>query len=234
MMFLKTKICKECGLELPLEAYHKDANGYLGRKSKCKKCISKKKKNMQNGTEVVCEYCGKTFLKNKYSAEHNKHHYCSRECKDNNQKVKITFTCDCCGKTSTMIPYRFNKAKHHFCSNGCKNNFQIGKNHPRFDETLSEEDRIDKRQYQEYYDFIQEVLIRDNYTCQLSGQVGGNLVVHHLNGYHWFKEGRIDPNNAIVLTKEIHDEFHKIYGKKNNTLEQFLEFKERYVNTEII
>ena len=32
-------------------------------------------------------------------------------------------------------------------------------------------------------------------------------------------------NNGIVLDRHIHDCFHNIYGKGNNTLEQFEEFK---------
>lgn len=178
--------------------------------------------------EVQCEHCGKTFKKGKYDYEHSTHHFCSRECKDKHQEKEIEFTCDYCGKTSTMIPYRFDRSERHFCSNECKNKYQDGKNHPRYDETISDEDRINKRQYQEYYDFIDTVLKRDNYTCQLSGQVGGKLVVHHLNGYHWFKEGRVDPNNAITLSEEVHKMFHDIYGRTNNTKEQFEDFIEKY------
>ena len=175
-----------------------------------------------------CDYCGRESSKGKYAYEHSKNHYCSKECHDKATIKKVKFNCDYCGKESEMIPYRYNRCKHHFCSNECKNKYQVGNNHPKFDPDITDEERINKRQYDEYYEFIQEVLKRDDYTCQLSGQRGYDLVVHHLNGYNWYKEGRIDLDNAIVLTKKLHDLFHKIYGKGNNTIEQFDEFEMLY------
>ena len=42
------------------------------------------------------------------------------------------------------------------------------------------------------------------------------LVIHN--------QHRLDLNNVVVITEELHNEFHKIYGKGENTLEQFKEF----------
>jgi hypothetical protein len=65
---------------------------------------------------------------------------------------------------------------------------------------------------------------RDNFTCQKTGQKGGELVVHHINNFSNFPELRTSISNGITLSKESHSEFHKIYGFKNNTLEQILEY----------
>lgn len=51
-----------------------------------------------------------------------------------------------------------------------------------------------------------------------------DLTAHHLDGYSWCKEKRLDINNGITLCKECHEDFHIIYGTKNNTKEQFFEY----------
>ena len=68
------------------------------------------------------------------------------------------------------------------------------------------------------------VFARDGYTCQKSGVVGRALVAHHIQNFSQYPELRFSIDNGVTLSKESHIEFHKIYGRKNNTREQIEEF----------
>lgn len=67
-------------------------------------------------------------------------------------------------------------------------------------------------------------LERDNWTCQKSGQKGGQLEVHHINNFSEYPELRTSIENGITLSRQAHLYFHKKYGFKNNTKEQLKEF----------
>ena len=99
-----------------------------------------------------------------------------------------------------------------------------GENSYMWNPNLTDEERELDRHIDGYSEFRTNVYIEDNRTCQCCGQHGGKLNAHHLNGYHWFIEGRLDINNAITLCEDCHKEFHHIYGYRNNTKEQFEEF----------
>ncbi len=64
-----------------------------------------------------------------------------------------------------------------------------------------------------------------NYTCDLYSIKGVELHAHHLESWHTNKELRFDPENLVCLSKDAHNAFHKKYGRKNNTKEQYEEFK---------
>ena len=65
---------------------------------------------------------------------------------------------------------------------------------------------------------------RDNFTCQKYDIRGGLLVAHHINNFSEFPELRFAIDNGITLSQKAHNDFHKIYGKINNTKEQLEEF----------
>lgn len=108
-------------------------------------------------------------------------------------------------------------------------------NHPnwRFDMTDVEREFNKSRMYlPEYTEWRNSIYKRDNWTCQLSGQNKGLIEAHHIFNWANNKNERYDLDNGITLSVEVHKLFHKLYGRKFNTLEQFLEFKSRYISGE--
>lgn len=147
-----------------------------------------------------------------------------------NNKTKIKCRCRIDGEI--WYPTPSDLLRGHNCPKCVIRNIS-GKNHYNWNSNLTEDERILSRKNYEYKQFVKTSLEYFNYTCQLSGQHGGKLSVHHLNGYNWCVEGRMDINNVIVITKEIHKEFHDIYGRGNNTKEQFEEFIQNYYNKDL-
>lgn len=70
----------------------------------------------------------------------------------------------------------------------------------------------------------ESVFARDNWTCQKYKIKGGFLHPHHIKNFAEYPELRFAIDNGITFSKKAHDEFHKKYGRKNNTLEQVIEF----------
>lgn len=69
-----------------------------------------------------------------------------------------------------------------------------------------------------------DILAKANFTCIKCGERGGKLHAHHLNGFNSFPEQRFDLNNGACLCESCHDKFHEVYGKGNNTENQFKEW----------
>lgn len=68
------------------------------------------------------------------------------------------------------------------------------------------------------------VFSRDNYICQKYGIIGGKITAHHIQKFAEHPELRFEVANGITLSRKAHDEFHKKYGKTNNTKAQLYEF----------
>lgn len=124
-----------------------------------------------------------------------------------------------------------------FCKYRCPECYEPpkGENSPCWKHDKTQKERSNDRSSFEYNQFVKDVMARDNYTCQITGVIsnGHNLVVHHIDGYNWCKEKRTNVDNGIVLCKQIHKLFHKLYGQGDNTEEQFNEFLELIENGDI-
>ena len=139
----------------------------------------------------------------------------------------INIECDCCGKQDSITYNNYQKTNHNgkiYCKKCATKLFYAGENHPNYKKEKTPEERERKRLYPENFQFIKEVLARDNYTCQCCGISGGYLEVHHLDGYDWCIEKRTDNTNGITLCDKCHSNFHALYGRGGNTKEQFEEW----------
>jgi DNA-directed RNA polymerase subunit RPC12/RpoP len=113
----------------------------------------------------------------------------------------------------------------------CATKLRSGIYHYKYNPNLTDEHRDRKRMRIDGMNqekWRNEIFKRDNYTCILSGQYGGKLNAHHLNGYNWDTENQFNIDNGVTVSYYVHNLFHKLYGKKDNTKEQFQEFSIRY------
>ena len=216
--------CDVCGkqIEIVFSRYKKNKHNYCSTE-----CQSKGKTLFYNGKNnplykrniVKCEVCGKKIEVNQYDHKHQKHFYCSNKCRIEGYKKIFE------GKNNPFYGIKHNESTKNKISqaNQVKEAWNKGYKVPWKTDEEREKDRSlygDK-----YNEWRNEVFARDNYTCQCCGNnKGGNLNAHHLNGYAWCKDERLNVDNGITLCKECHRLFHSIYGKGNNTIEQFIEF----------
>lgn len=189
----------------------------------------------------------------------------NKRAKDN----EIIWLCQCdCGSFKEVKTSALTSGKVRSC--GCLatevaqgklakvNEYQRGKLHPSWQgkaeikEWLAKSVQLWKQDMLRYF----------NYTCDITGQRGGRLNVHHLKGLNTiideahiknnivFKDLVVDYTQeeldilldyvksqhtleeGVVLCEEVHRLFHKNYGYGNNTPEQYEEFKQRYFNGE--
>lgn len=212
------KKCNKCGRELPLDNFYKDKRKKDGHKSTCKECIKKKYKH-------VCDYCGKEFY-----SEHKSNMFCSKECSNKSRtKQKTKYVCAHCGKEFERLSSQVNGKHNIYCSIECQNKGtgirNRGSNHPRYNPSLTDEDRGRTTTTLEYIQWRKSVFERDNYTCQCCGDSkGGNLNSHHLNSRDKFPQEKYDVDNGITLCEACHKDFHHTYGYGNNTKEQYNDF----------
>ena len=139
-----------------------------------------------------------------------------------NNKTPLSIKCNKGHITNTLTLGSF--INGHKCYT-CENLKRCGKNNINWNNNLSTIDRIKRRGIKENTYWMNSVYLRDNYTCQCCGDdKGRNLNAHHLEGYHWCIELRFELSNGITLCEKCHSQFHKLFGTKYNTSEQFYQF----------
>lgn len=87
--------------------------------------IIDKEGKKRKATKVVCDFCGKSFLKPTRFIKRHAHNYCSKECAFKSRENRITVKCANCSKEFNITPKRFTLSKSglYFCCIKCKNNY---------------------------------------------------------------------------------------------------------------
>lgn len=200
------KYCASCKVEKPIGDYNIRKRSFDKKYlpfSYCKECERKK------DSERYEHKCG----------------MCGIEYKSGRKNNKICVECHRELMKQDKVMYKFKKRDFAGEKNPMFGIQRFGEKNPNFNPDLTEEDRYTGRLVEGYGVWRKEVYIRDDYTCKCCGKKGnGDLVAHHLDGYSWCKEKRTDIDNGVTLCNECHNDFHKIYGNRKNTKEQYLEY----------
>ncbi len=172
----------------------------------------------------VCEYCGEEYEVEPWEA--NERRFCSSQCVNkwrgetfvganhpNWKGGKIVLNCDWCGSEYEVVRARVGEAR--FCSRKCvgawNSVYRVGENHHNWDSSIPEEQRYVDRNYQEYKQYIKDVMKRDNYTCQICGTTE-NVEVHHMYSYTSYPEYATNVDFGLVMCEKDHKAFHAWLG----------------------
>lgn len=250
------KQCQKCGQLKELSLFVKRGNG---TRNICKDCynLSKRKTPVQPAPKDGFKFCAKCgtekpiaeFNVRLVAGKRKAFSYC-KPCEHEVNNSRYAHKCARCGKE-----YRSGRKDNLIC-NSCKvddfsavgrdnlirwnsipeNNPWYGKprfgaQNPNYDTEKTDEERELGRIIPGYKEWVRSVYERDKYTCQCCGDNRGhNLNAHHLDGYNWCKEKRLDISNGVTLCETCHIMFHRSYGFHDNTREQYEEFKNSNAN----
>lgn len=200
---------------------------YTKLKYKCIKCGKEYNRSFAcikaSKSIGMCKNCSVKFPTKKYEEvikKLNDNGYSPLFSKEDYTGVKMKARCiACCGhevytSIDSMLSHPMQKC--HKCS------IKYGSDVYNWKGGYSSEREKIRRTF-EFKNFVKSVLKRDNYTCIACGRNSKEtkMVVHHKDGYNWCEEKRMSVDNGVTLCECCHKKFHEIYGKGNNTKEQF-------------
>lgn len=134
-------------------------------------------------------------------------------------RIRIAYTCAAGHRTTT--------ARDHFLEGkrcrACSFSRQRGAGNPRYNPSLTDEDRSDRRHYDAYAAWRGSVFARDGYACRKCA-ASGRINAHHVVNYSSARELRTVVSNGVTLCVPCHREFHAVHGYRDNNAEQLRSF----------
>ena len=198
---LVTKSCKWCHSNYFVRAYRADVSVYCSRScmSSARRANPRKKRaprvDSRNGS---CCICGSRELPRKTK-------YCSRNCRYlgryKKPRTEISTTMRRCGICGSPIRVWLKRPQKN-CMR-CYSRSKFGPGNPNWKGGVTSEGQRLRRS-PEGIVWRKSVFKRDNFTCQICGQVGGSLHADHIKPFAYYPELRTELSNGRTLCKECH------------------------------
>lgn len=227
--YVLVKHCKLCIKEFIVDFKFRNAK-YCSQQ-----CYQKNKKGPNHPCwaggliYLKCKYCGIDFQIKKSRKKTSK--YCSGSCRSKGMSRKFgpehhswKGGCNCCIDCGVELQTWNKNAKR--CCN-CYHIHQSGENSRFWRGGISYTDNkiVSDRKYKKWR---MCVLIRDDYICQICGQRGGKLEVHHIKRRKDSPEKTLDETNGITLCQDCHR--YKVNYHEKDYEEQFTKVIEKKYN----
>lgn len=129
----------------------------------------------------------------------------------------LTFVCKC-GQPGTIRAFSVVHQNSNAACSACRHAAVTGENSKNYRPEAKHQRPAQVRNW------YKAILQRDNYTCQITGKVGGHMSAHHLYSVDQRPDLVLELTNGVTLTRELHRRFHSTYGFGGNNPEQFAEF----------
>ena len=102
-----------------------------------------------------------------------------------------------------------------------------GAEHHSWNPAITDEDRQKRKNHLGITRrWSKAVFCRDNWTCQACGRRGSIVLhAHHIESWNSTPNKRFDIGNGITMCIRCHIQFHRKYGKGDNTFHQWKEFR---------
>lgn len=199
--------CTQCNETFNISWHH------LQRGQNCPNCTMEKYKEMKRSSlKEVKEYIRKNDLPVELLSK-----------KYTNAKQLLKFKCLKCNE---IFNKRYDNLKSGQLCTTCGIKKRSGTNHPLYNPFLTDEERNKSRilRYgKKYQNWCYEVHKKHKFSCKVCN-TNRNIVAHHLYSYSSHENIRLEVNNGVTLCQKHHIAFHKQFGYRNNTKEQFEEY----------
>lgn len=170
-----------------------------------------------------CVICGKTFNPN--GGDKCCSTKCSEKLRQQYKPPTVNIRCDYCGKDFEIISHIVKYHPKHYCSKDCQS--KASKEIPPEETSMWKGGWERVKRIYNLYGFqlnnrYSEESLRFDFRRHINKQEGfepGEFVIHHMYPMRAYPMFAIEEFNAVPMSKELHDEFHKNTGgtcKANN------------------